>query len=149
MIVLASDHGGYALKENIKARLTAAGYTIQDFGVHDAASADYPDLVAPAARAVAAGEGVRGILVCTTGIGASIAANKISGVRCALCTAPEMAELSRRHNDSNILALGAQNTDAATALALVDVWLKTEFDGGRHARRVDKIMALEGAKSEQ
>ena len=143
MIALASDHGAFALKEKVHAHLLAAGFHVKDFGTHSTESCDYPELIAPAARAVAAGACERGIILCTTGIGASIAANKICGIRCALCTDPLMAELTRRHNDSNMLSLGAGITGEMLALQIVDVWLNTPFEGGRHQRRIDQMMALE------
>lgn len=143
MIAIACDHGGYHLKEAVKAHLTQAGYEIQDFGTNSLDSCDYPDYAAPAARAVAAGQCEKGILICTTGIGVSIVANKIPGIRCALCADSLSAELTRRHNNSNMLALGAGIVGQNLALAIVDTWLTTEFEGGRHQRRVDKITALE------
>ena len=145
MIAMACDHGGYALKEQIKAHLTETGYPVRDFGTHSLESCDYPDYAAPAARAVAAGECERGILICTTGIGVSMVANKIRGIRCALCGDPLSASLTRRHNDTNVLALGAGIIGPNLALEIVDTWLTTEFEGGRHQRRIDKIMALEEA----
>ena len=145
MIAMACDHGGYALKEQIKAHLTETGYQVRDFGTHSLESCDYPDYAAPAARAVAAGECERGILICTTGIGVSMVANKIRGIRCALCGDPLSASLTRRHNDTNVLALGAGIIGPNLALEIVDTWLTTEFEGGRHQRRIDKIMALEEA----
>lgn len=144
MIAIACDHGAYALKEKVKAHLAEAGYEVKDFGTHSLDSCDYPDYVAPAAKAVASGECEKGIVLCTTGIGASIVANKVDGVRCALCTDPYAAEMTRRHNNTNVLALGAGLVGENLALKIVDTWLETEFEGGRHQRRVDKIMALEG-----
>jgi len=143
MIALASDHGAYALKEKIKAYLTGKGLQVEDFGAYSLESCDYTDFVAPAARAVADGRCQRGIILCTTGIGASISANKIRGIRCALCTDSFMAEMTRRHNDTNMLALGAGITGELLSLHIVDTWLDTAFEGGRHQRRVDKITALE------
>ncbi len=142
-ISMGCDHGGYALKEQIKAALEAQGHTVQDFGCHSTDSCDYPDFCAPAAQAVASGDCERGIVICTTGIGASITANKVKGVRCALCGDPFVAEMTRRHNDSNVLALAAGVTGPNLALRIVEVWLSTAFEGGRHQRRVDKISALE------
>ena len=141
-ISLACDHGGLELKLAIKAHLEAQGHEIQDFGTHDHASCDYPDYAAPAARAVADGTCERGILVCTTGIGVSIVANKIHGVRCALLSDPVSARLTRQHNDTNMMALGQGMVGEKLALEIVDVWLNTSFEGGRHQRRVDKIEAL-------
>jgi len=143
MIALACDHGAYALKEKVKTYLLEKGYAVEDFGTDSEASCDYPDFGALAARAVASGVCERGIVLCTTGIGISISANKIRGVRCALCTDTLMAELTRRHNDTNMLAIGAGITGDMLSLEIVKTWLGTEFEGGRHQRRVDKIMALE------
>jgi len=143
MIALACDHGAYALKEKVKAHLQAAGCQVEDFGTHSTESCDYPDFAAKAAKAVASGQCERGILLCTTGIGVSIVANKVRGVRCALCTDPLMAAMTRRHNDANMLALGAGITGELLSLHIVDTWLGTDYEGGRHQRRVDKITALE------
>ena len=141
-ISLACDHGGLELKLAIRAHLEAQGHEIQDFGTHDHASCDYPDYAAPAARAVADGTCERGILVCTTGIGVSIVANKIHGVRCALLSDHVSARLTRQHNDTNMMALGQGMVGEKLALEIVDTWLNTSFEGGRHQRRVDKIEAL-------
>lgn len=144
MIALACDHGGYALLQQIKAHLEERGLEYNDFGTYSAESCDYPDYAAAAAQAVSTGMCDRGILVCTTGIGVSMVANKVRGIRCALCGDPLSASLTRRHNDANMLALGAGIVGKNLALEIVDVWLDTAFEGGRHQRRVDKIMALEG-----
>jgi ribose 5-phosphate isomerase B len=143
MIAIACDHGGYALKEAVKAHLTEAGYQVQDFGTNSLDSCDYPDFAAAAAKAVAEGSCEKGIVICTTGIGVSIVANKVKGIRCALCSDTLSAEMTRRHNDTNMLAMGAGIVGQNLALAIVDKWLTTEFEGGRHQRRVDKITALE------
>lgn len=143
MIAIACDHGGYALKEQVKAHLVELGYAVKDFGTDSLDSCDYPDFAAAAARAVAAGECEKGIVICTTGIGVSIVANKVDGVRCALCGDLLSAEMTRRHNDTNMLAMGAGIIGGNLALAIVDKWLTTEFEGGRHQRRVDKITAVE------
>jgi ribose 5-phosphate isomerase B len=116
---------------------------VKDFGTNSLDSCDYPEYAAPAAQAVAAGECDKGIVICTTGIGVSIVANKVHGVRCALCSDTLSAEMTRRHNDTNMLAMGAGIVGENLALAIVDKWLTTEFEGGRHQRRVDKITALE------
>ena len=145
MIAIACDHGGYVLKEKVKAHLLEKGYEVRDFGTNSLDSCDYPDFGAPAARAVAAGECEKGILICTTGIGMSIVANKIRGIRCALCGDPLSASLTRRHNDTNVLAMGAGIIGTNLALEIVDTWLTTDFEGGRHQRRIDKVMALEQA----
>lgn len=143
MIALACDHGALTLKEHLKAYLENKGIPCKDFGTNTPESCDYPDFVAPAARAVAAGECERGVVLCTTGIGASIAANKIKGVRCALCHEPWSAEMTRRHNNANVLAIGAGVTGTNLAERIVDAFLSAEFEGGRHQRRIDKIAALE------
>jgi ribose 5-phosphate isomerase B len=144
MIALACDHGGYALLQDIKAHLDEKGLEYNDFGTYSTESCDYPDYAAAAAQAVSTGMCDRGILVCTTGIGVSIVANKVKGIRCALCSDSLSASLTRRHNDTNMLAMGAGIIGKNLALEIVDTWLSTEFEGGRHQRRVDKIMALEG-----
>lgn len=143
MIALACDHGAYDLKEALKKHLESKGLTCKDFGTYSKESCDYSDFAAPAAKAVASGECERGIVCCTTGIGVSITANKIKGVRCALVHDLMTARMTRQHNDTNVLAMGAGIIGEMTAKEIVDIWLNTEFEGGRHARRVNKIMALE------
>ncbi len=143
MIALACDHGAYDLKEALKKHLEAKGLTCKDFGCYNKESCDYSDFAGPAARAVASGECDRGIVCCTTGIGVSITANKIKGVRCALVSDLMTARLTRQHNDTNVLAMGAGVIGEKLALEIADVWLETAFEGGRHARRVAKLMALE------
>ena len=143
MIAIASDHGGYALKEHIKAYLTAKGITCQDFGTDSPQSCDYPIFGRAAAEAVASGQCEKGIVICTTGIGISITANKVKGIRCALCSEPLSAELCRRHNDANMLALGAGIIGHNLAERIVDTFLSAEFVGGRHARRVGLISDME------
>ena len=143
MIAIASDHGGYNLKEHIKAYLTAQGKSVKDFGTDSLASCDYPVFGRAAAEAVASGECEKGIVICTTGIGISITANKVKGIRCALVGDLMTAKLTRQHNDSNVLALGAGVTGPMLAEKIVDTFLTTEFEGGRHQRRVDGISALE------
>lgn len=142
-ISMACDHGGLELKLAIKKHLEERGFTVCDFGTDSLASCDYPDYAAPAARAVASGECQRGILVCTTGIGVSIVANKIKGVRCALLSDPVSARLTRQHNDTNMMALGQGMVGPKLAMEIVDIWLDTEFEGGRHQNRVNKINQLE------
>ena len=142
-ISIACDHGAVAQKNLIAEHLRKQGHEVLDFGTHTTDSCDYPDFVAPAARAVASGECERGIVLCTTGIGVSISANKIDGIRCALLHDPWSAEMTRMHNDTNMMALGAGTTGDLLALHIVDVWLGTEFSGGRQARRIEKMMALE------
>ena len=143
MIALGSDHGGFALKEHVKAYLEGKGIPCKDFGTYSTESCDYPAFAKAAAQAVAGGECERGIVVCTTGIGISIAANKVCGIRCALCTDPLMAEMCRRHNDANMLALGAGIVGPNLAERIVEAFLTTEFEGGRHARRVGLITEME------
>ena len=143
MIAIACDHGAYALKETLKAHLDARGLAYKDFGTYSEASCDYPDFAGPAAEAVAAGECDRGIVLCTTGIGVSITANKVKGIRCALLSDVMSARLTRQHNDTNMMALGAGVVGPMLAMEIVDTWLDTAFEGGRHQRRVDKMMTLE------
>ncbi len=143
-ISIACDHGALALKEAVKAHLLNKGYEVRDFGTHTAASCDYPDFAGPAARAVADRECEKGIVLCTTGIGVSICANKVKGIRCALLSDVMSARLTREHNDTNMMALGAGVVGQNLALEIVDTWLGTEFSGDeRHQRRIDKMMALE------
>ena len=143
-ISIACDHGAFDMKEAVKAHLEAKGFEVLDFGCHSQASCDYPDMIAPAARAVASGECEKGIVLCTTGIGASIAANKVKGVRCALLHETWSAKMTRLHNDTNVMALGAGVVGKNLALEIVDTWLGTEFSGDeRHQRRIDKMMAIE------
>ena len=142
-IAIASDHGGFDLKEQVKVWLQEMGHEVEDFGCHSKESCDYPDFGAAAARAVASGQCERGIVICTTGIGISITANKVKGIRCALCSEPWSAEMTRRHNDANMLAMGAGAVGPLLARRIVETFLTTEFEGGRHQRRVDKITAVE------
>jgi ribose 5-phosphate isomerase B len=144
-IAIAADHAGFHLKDELRDELRAGGHDVIDYGTDSETSTDYPDYAATVARAVAEGQAERGILVCATGVGMSIAANKVPGVRAALATNADEVRLTRAHNDANVLTLGARYTDAPTARELVDVFLHTDFEGGRHARRVDKIRALETA----
>ena len=143
MIAIGCDHGGYELKQKILAHLRQRGLEYRDFGCDSTASVDYPVYGKAVAHAVASGECEKGIVICSTGIGISIAANKIRGIRCAHCADPLEAELTRRHNDANMMAIGAGFTGEKLAERMVEVFLSTDFEGGRHARRVDKIMALE------
>ena len=142
-IALGCDHGGYELKQFVMKTLEQLGYEYEDFGCYSTESCDYPDFGAAAARAVAEGKCDRGIVICTTGIGISIAANKIKGIRCAHCADCLEAEMTRRHNDANMMAIGAGFTGKNMAERMVEVFLTTEFEGGRHERRVNKMMALE------
>ena len=138
-ISIGCDHGGYALKEHIKTYLEKQGHTLLDCGTYSTESCDYPDFGKAAAQAVADGRCERGIVICTTGIGISIAANKVRGVRCALCSEILSAEMTRRHNNANMLAMGAGMIGQNAAERIVDVFLSTEFEGGRHERRVNKL----------
>ena len=142
-IAVACDHGGLNLKREIVKYLSANGYEVVDFGTDTFDSCDYPDHALLAAEAVASGECEKGIVVCSTGIGVSIVANKVPGVRCAHCHDTYCAEFTRLHNNSNMLALGEKVVGTGYALKIVDIFLKTEFEGGRHTRRVDKITAIE------
>ena len=142
-IALGCDHGGYELKCDIIQLLEKLGHTYEDFGCYSTESCDYPAFGEAAARAVASGDCDRGIVICTTGIGISIAANKVKGIRCAHCADSLEAELTRRHNDANMLAIGAGFTGKRLAERMVEVFLSTEFEGGRHARRVDLLNAIE------
>lgn len=143
-IAMACDHGGLALKNEIKKYLTENGYEVADFGTESFDSCDYPDFALAAAEAVARGDCERGVFVCTTGIGISIAANKVPKVRCALCTDPYLAKMTREHNDANILALGGGCIGLNLALETVKTFLTTEFSGEeKHQRRIDKITAIE------
>lgn len=144
MIAIGSDHGGYALKKEIIAHLEERGLAYKDFGTQSDASVDYPDYGEAVGRAVVSGECDRGIVICGTGIGISIAANKVRGVRCALCGDCYSADMSRRHNNANVLALGGRVLGISLALKITDVFLDSPFDGGRHERRVGKITDIEG-----
>ena len=143
MYAIGSDHGGYDLKQIIMAHLAERGVEYRDYGTFSTDSCDYPDYGEAVARAVASGECERGIVVCGTGIGISIAANKVHGIRCALCGDCYSAEKSREHNDANVLALGGRVLGEGLALKIVDTFLDTEFAGGRHSRRLAKIAAIE------
>jgi len=142
-IAIGADHAGYELKQHIVEYLIAQGHQVQDLGTHGPEQADYPDFAALVARAVAAGEVERGILICGTGIGMSISANKVRGVRAALCTDCYMARMARQDNDAQILCLGGRVLGLGSALDVVEVFLHSDFPGGRHVQRVDKIGALE------
>ena len=142
-IALGSDHRGFRHKAKLAAYLAEAGFAVQDFGCHSEESADYTDPALLAARMVADGEAVGAVLICGSGIGMSIAANKVRGVRASLCFNADQARTTRQHNDSNVLCLSGDQVDPETALLICDVWLATDFEGGRHGRRVDKIIAYE------
>ena len=143
-IAIACDHGALDLKNAVIAHLTKKGYEVVNFGTDTLDSCDYPDYAGPAAKAVANGECEKGIVLCTTGIGVSITANKVKGIRCAHCTDLHTAEMTRHHNDSNMLAIGAGVVGQMLALEIVDTWQGTDFSHNeRHQRRIDKVMALE------
>ena len=143
-LAIASDHGALALKTKAIAHLTAKGYEVVDFGTNTMDSCDYPDFAGAAAKAVASGECEKGIVLCTTGIGVSITANKVKGIRCALLSDLMSARLTRLHNDTNMMAIGAAVVGEMLALEILDTWIGTEFSGeARHQRRIDKMMALE------
>ena len=143
-IAVACDHGALDLKNKVISHLQEKGYEVVNFGTDTLDSCDYPDFAAPAARAVAAGQCEKGIVLCTTGIGVSIVANKIKGIRCALLSDVVSARMTREHNDTNMMAMGAGIVKEDLALEIVDTWLGTEFSHGeRHQRRIDKMMALE------
>ena len=143
MIALGCDHGGYDLKQVVIAYLEEKGIPYKDFGCMDKSSCDYPVFGRAAAEAVASGECEKGIVICTTGIGISIVANKVKGIRACVCSEPYTAKLSRMHNNSNILAFGASVVGSELAKMIVDEWLGASFEGGRHQRRVDMIMDIE------
>ena len=143
-IAIGSDHGAFALKSKFISHLEAQGHEVKDCGTYSLASCDYPDFGAAAAKAVASGECEKGIVLCTTGIGISISANKVKGIRCALLSDIMSARLTREHNDTNMMAIGAAVVGEMLALEILDTWLGTEFShDARHQRRIDKIMALE------
>ena len=143
-VSIGCDHGGYDLKEKVKAHLIEKGIEVVDFGTNDLSSCDYPDFGIEAAKAVANNEVDKGIVICTTGIGISIAANKVKGIRCALCSDLTSARLTREHNDANVLALGAAIIGHLVALDIVDVFLSTDFSGlTKKSRRIEKIKAQE------
>ncbi|MDR1573560.1 MAG: ribose 5-phosphate isomerase B [Clostridiales Family XIII bacterium] len=138
-IAIASDHGGYELKEYLKKHLAKRAFEVLDLGTDSAESVDYPAFGRACGEAVVSGRADRGVVCCGTGIGISIAANKVKGVRCAVCTNAFMAEMGARHNDANIIALGGRVLGKEEAAALVDIWLATPFEGGRHQRRTDAL----------
>ena len=143
IVAIGSDHGGYNLKEEIKNLLTEKNIKFQDFGTHSAEAIDYPDIARTVCEVVVSGEYTRGILICGTGIGIGIAANKIKGIRAALCHDVFSAQMTREHNDANVLTMGERVIGPGLARMIVSTWLATEFVGGRHARRVEKIAQLE------
>ena len=146
-IAIASDHAGFEAKQKIIDYLKSEGYETKDFGTYSTDSCDYPDFAYLAASAVASGEAERGVLICGTGIGISIAANKVKGVRCATCTDEFCAEFSRRHNDAQMISMGARVISVEKMISLVKIFLSTDFEGGRHNRRVNKISAIESGEN--
>jgi ribose 5-phosphate isomerase B len=148
LIALGADHAGFTLKQHLKAWLADRGHAVLDLGTSSPEAVDYPDFAIAVARAVQSGTVQRGILVCGSGIGMAITANKIAGVRAAVAGDAGTARLCREHNDANVLALGARRTGVETAVEIVQVWLETPFAGGRHGRRLDKLAALETARRE-
>jgi ribose 5-phosphate isomerase B len=142
-IAIGADHAGFALKDHVRDALRQAGHEVVDLGTNSAESTDYPDYAGAVARDVVTGAADRGILVCSTGVGMSIAANKVNGIRAALVINPDEVRLTRAHNDANIITIGARYTDPQAAHEMVRVFLETPFDGGRHARRIGKIAKLE------
>ena len=146
MVALACDHAALELKKEIIGLLEEMGLEYKDFGTYEAVSCNYPEYGEKAARAVAHGECDRGILICGTGIGMSLVANKVRGIRCVVCSEPYSAQLSRMHNDTNMLALGARVVGSELARMIARMWLETPFEGGRHQTRVDMITAIENGK---
>lgn len=147
-VSLASDHAGYSMKEEVKSYLEKKGYEVKDYGTFSEESMDYPDTIKLAARAVSRKEVDRGVVLCASGIGASIVANKIKGIRAALCLDEYSAEYSRRHNDANVLVLGAKRNTKEEIFKIIDIWFSTDFEGGRHERRVNKIAEVEKEEME-
>ena len=143
MIAIGADHGGYLLKEEIKKHLAEEGFELLDFGTDSTASCDYPVFAEKVCRAIQSGECEKGILICGTGIGMSMCANKCKGIRAAVCGDHFSAEFTRRHNDANVLCMGARTIGPGVAIQLADIFLKTEFEGGRHEKRIAMMMELE------
>jgi ribose 5-phosphate isomerase B len=143
LVAIGSDHGGFRLKEEIKELLAEENITFKDFGTYTAESVDYPDIAKQVGEAIVSGECTKGILICGTGIGIGIAANKIKGIRAALCHDVFSAKMTREHNDSNVLTMGERVIGPGLARMIVSTWLSTEFIGGRHAKRIEKISQLE------
>ena len=143
MLAIGCDHGGFELKNHIIAYLKEQGIEIKDFGTYDENSVDYPDIAKKVCQSITSGECERGILVCGTGIGMSIAANKVKGIRAAMCTDVYSAKMTKQHNNTNVLCLGGRVTGRELAFMICDTWLNEEFMGGRHQNRIDKITAIE------
>ena len=148
-IAIASDHRGYHAKENIKRVLVQMGHEVADFGTDSDHSADYPDFVPPVCAAVSSGDADRGLLLCGSGIGMCMTANKVHGIRAALCHDELTAEMSRRHNDANVLCMGGDLLGEGIIRRVVEIWMSTDFEGGRHERRVKKMMRLESMSPEE
>ena len=146
MIALACDHGGFELMQEVKAYLDTGGFDYKDFGTFSPESCDYPETAVPAAKAVSNGECERGIFICGTGVGMSIAANKIPGIRAALCSDCFTAEMTRRHNDANVITLGGRVTGVGLAIKMIEQFLSTEFENGRHGRRVEMLKDLDATR---
>lgn len=142
-VAIGCDHGGFALKEAVRGYLSTHGVEYEDFGAFSTESVDYAPIAAKAARAVASGNADYGVLICSTGLGISMAANKVKGIRAAVCTNEFCAEMTRRHNNANILCMGGKVVDEETGVKLVEIFLNTEFEGGRHQRRIDQISQIE------
>jgi ribose 5-phosphate isomerase B len=149
IVAVGSDHRGFAHKQRVAEHLRASGMEVLDFGCHSSEAADYPDAALPAAEMVGSGRAQAGVLICGSGIGMSIAANKVRGVRASLCFTEDQARTTRRHNDSNILCLSGDAVSPDQAVTLLEAWLSASFEGGRHARRVEKFIAWEDAHMKQ
>ena len=149
VVALGADHAGFPLKEDLKTWLITHGYDLVDLGTQSADSVDYPDFALGVGSAITAGKADRGVLVCGTGIGMAMAANKVPGVRAAACSDAYTARMSREHNDANVLALGARITSREAAIEILEIWLDAEFAGGRHARRLEKIVALDDVRERE
>lgn len=145
-VAIGSDHAGYSLKERLKAELEDMGYVVRDYGTDSEESCDYPDFAVPVAEAVSAGEARRGVLICGTGAGMAIVANKYPGVRAVACNEPYTAEYCRLHNDANVLTIGARIVEPGVAVDILHRFMETGFEGHRHARRLDKISDVERAR---
>ncbi|MBM6953710.1 ribose 5-phosphate isomerase B [Enorma phocaeensis] len=142
-VAIAADHGGFEQKEQLKAYIAELGHEVEDFGTTNEGSVDYPDYALPVAQAVSSGSADRGVLVCGTGIGMALTADKVAGVRASSITSPQFAELFRQHNNGNVVCLSGRFVDLDVNKEIVKVFLSTDFEGGRHAQRVEKIMALD------
>jgi len=148
VVALGADHAGFPLKQHLREWLVSEGHRVIDVGTHSEDSVDYPDFAASVAHKIGRGEAERGLLVCGTGIGMAIAANKVAGIRAGVCRDVETARLSRQHNDLNVLALAGRSTSRENAIAIAREWLDTAFEGGRHERRLAKVAAIERATAE-